>query len=97
MSELQGCIVSNRILKDGLSVGFCYREKGNQDFSDSGWRFLAEDETSEYMSNPNNAEVIPLRDILNYDQDVLKLLDAPINRAFERDDNGNFVEVENFF
>lgn len=97
INELQRCIVSNHILKDGLSVGFCYREEMNVNFNDSGWRFFAGDETPEYMKNPNNAEVVTLREIIEIDCDVLKLLDAPINRAFARDDNGNFVEVENFF
>ena len=34
-----GCLVSNKITKDGFKVGYMYREDSDNAF-DSGWRFM---------------------------------------------------------
>ncbi len=35
----EGCIVSDRITKEGFKVGYMYREAPDEDNPDSGWRF----------------------------------------------------------
>ena len=40
----EGCIVSDRITKEGFKVGYMYREAPDEDNPDSGWRFLAGNE-----------------------------------------------------
>lgn len=35
----EGCIVSDRITKEGFKVGYMYREVPDEDNPDSGWRF----------------------------------------------------------
>lgn len=39
-----GCLATNRIMVEGCKVGYCYREKPDDDW-DSGWRFTAGDES----------------------------------------------------
>ena len=46
----EGCIVSDRITKEGFKVGYMYREAPDEDNPDSGWRFLAGDEDEAYMN-----------------------------------------------
>lgn len=48
----EGCIVSDKITKEGYKVGYMYREQPDEGRPDSGWRFMAGNEDDEYMNNP---------------------------------------------
>ena len=61
-----------------------YREKGDTEL-DSGWRFLAGDESNEYVSDHTNFELCDVNTIANYDPEIIPLLDAPIGDAYARD------------
>ena len=87
-----GCLATDRILVDGARVGYMYREK--PDFEeDSGWRFLAGDETEEYLADIQNSDVYDLNTLCNYDSDILPFLNYPVGSAFERDEWGHFTEI----
>lgn len=92
----QGCIATDRILVDGAKVGFMYREKPSGSFADSGWRFMAGDESQAYMDNPDNAGIYLLNTLCNYDADILPFLSAPEGSAFRRDESGRFCPAEGF-
>lgn len=79
-----GCIASDRIPVDGLPVGYMYRDEPDNPM-DSGWRFLAGDESQEYMDDAGNHGVYDVNTIANYDPAVIPLLDAPVGAAFARD------------
>ena len=49
------CFASDRITVDGAQVGFMYREKGDDDL-DSGWRFMAGDESDDTLPTPSNLD-----------------------------------------
>lgn len=84
------CIASDRILVDGCSVGWCYREEPQPDCPDSGWRFFAGDESSDDTSDTTHAGIYPLNVLCNYDPAIIPLLRAPIGTAFMRDSAGHF-------
>ncbi|HEV2550356.1 MAG TPA: DUF2185 domain-containing protein [Stellaceae bacterium] len=48
-----GCIASDRITIDRRPIGFMYRESPAHD-ADTGWRFLAGDESDAYMAESAN-------------------------------------------
>src|SRR5262249_30239665 len=79
-----GCIASDRITVDGRLVGYMYREGPAHDL-DNGWRFLAGDESPEYMADADNHGVYDVNTIANLDTAIIPLLDAPEGSAFERD------------
>lgn len=54
----EGCIVSDKITKEGYKVGYMYREQPDEGRPDSGWRFMAGNEDDEYMNNPNNHHIL---------------------------------------
>ena len=72
-----GCVVSDKITKEGFKVGYMYREKPEEGRPDSGWRFLAGNEDEEYM---NDLQVEYFRQkllawkksLLNQSQDTLE-------------------------
>ncbi len=87
----EGCIATDRITVDGAKVGFMYREEPSKKYPDSGWRFLAGDETQEYLDNENNSEIYKLNTICNYDPDIIPYLDSEYGVAFRRNSRGKFV------
>ena len=89
----EGCIASDRILVDGERVGYCYREEPDEGVPDSGWRFLAGDESEEYLDDPRHSGVYALNTLCNYDPDILPLLEEPVGSAFARGRDGKFVPV----
>jgi len=85
------CYATDRITVDGAPVGFMYREDRDHG-SDSGWRFLADDESEDYASDPTHVGIYDVNTIANYDRDIIPLLDAPVGSAYSRDpSSGKFV------
>jgi len=82
-----GCIASDRILVDGCRVGYMYRQ-APVDEVDSGWCFLAGDESDDYMANNANHGVYDVNTIANYDPDIVPYLDYETGSAFERRNGG---------
>lgn len=85
------CIASNRITVDGEKVGYMYREEP-YDEEDSGWRFLAGDETEEYLDDPFNGKIFDVNIIAHFDQAIIPHLSLPIGKELERQGD-NFVEL----
>lgn len=80
----EGCIVSDRITKEGFKVGYMYRETPDEDTPDSGWRFLAGDEDEAYMNDSSNHHVFSINTICNYDRDIIPYIHAEIGSAYIR-------------
>ena len=78
-----GCMASDRITVDGRPVGFMYREAPAHD-TDTGWRFLAGDESDDYMADSSKHGIYAVNTIANYDRSIIPLLESPEGSAFER-------------
>jgi hypothetical protein len=79
-----GCLCTDRIVVDGVPVGYMYRETPHNQ-QDSGWRFFAGDEDDAYMADSQRHDVYDVNTVVNYDPDILPFLDAAAGSAFERD------------
>ena len=86
-----GCIASNKITKDGFNVGYMYREEYSEVFPDSGWRFFAGDEDEEYSNDAENFNIFDLNTICNYDEVIMKYLEAPLNTYLIRISENEFI------
>lgn len=86
------CVATDAITVDGLKVGYMYRDMPHND-KDSGWRFLAGNESDEYLANTKNLEVYFTNTIANYDPDIIPLLSAPEGSAFQRGKDGKLHAV----
>ena len=89
----EGCLATDRIMVDGLKIGYMYREEPDPDMPDSGWRFTAGDESSDYMMDPDKAGIYSLNTVCNYDPDIIPLLNAPYGTAYYRDETGQFRQT----
>ena len=89
-----GCVASDRITVDGRKVGYMYREEPDND-DDSGWRFVAGDESDEYMDDAANHGFYEVNTLCNYDPDIIPFVESPVGSAFARDpETGRFEPVE---
>lgn len=86
----EGCIVSDKITKEGYKVGYMYREEPSMDMPDSGWRFMAGNEDDEYMNNSLNHHIFAINTICNYDSDIIPYLHSKIGSTYIRVDNKSF-------
>jgi hypothetical protein len=85
------CVVTRRVLDDGVPVGYLYREDSSSE-DDSGWTLNANDEAAEYMEQTSNFAVVSLGVILNRDDSLFDLLSSPVGSAFARDrKSGKFL------
>ncbi len=89
----EGCIVSDRITKEGYKVGYMYREEPTEENPDSGWRFMAGNEDEEYMNNPDNHHIFAINTICNYDKDIIPYLNSKKGSAYIRI-NSNKFEID---
>ncbi|MDW7690798.1 DUF2185 domain-containing protein [Flammeovirgaceae bacterium SG7u.111] len=83
IKPMGGCYATSRITVDGAKIGFMYREEPDFEY-DSGWRFMAGDETDEYMEETGNSGVYDVNAIANYDQSIIPYLNLPQGAEMER-------------
>ena len=82
---LGGCLATDRITVEGRGVNFMYRQKPDRP-DDSGWRFFSgfeEDQT--YLENPDHLAIYDVNTIVNYEPDILSIVESAIGSVFERD------------
>lgn len=87
------CIASKRIMEDGCKVGRMERSEPVT-ASDSGWCFLAGDETEEYIEDISHFGAYSLNNVCNHDQDVMPYLTASNGTRFERTESGEFYRIK---
>lgn len=87
------CTASDMITVHGHLVGIMYRQEPTND-NDSGWHFTAGCETQEYMEEASNVEIYDVNTIANYDPAIIPFLNAPTGSAFEREEDGEFHEMD---
>jgi len=87
------CVVSDAIVIDGKLVGYAYREEP-EDNDDSGWRFLAGDESDAYIDNSKNFSLVDLNLVANCDPVILTILDAEVGNEFDRVDDEEFLNAK---
>lgn len=88
-----GCIATDMITVHGKPVGYMVREPTLRPY-DSGWCFMAGDETQEYMDDSANHAIYDVNTIANYSPDIIPFLKAPPESAFIRDKStGKLVQI----
>ena len=92
-----GCYATDRIIVDNCRVGFMYRTRPDDPRLDSGWRFMAGDESEAYMENTDNMGIFKLNTICNYDEDIIEYLESPVGSAFYRSKSGKFLPMDSWY
>lgn len=90
-AEADMCMASDRIVVEGMKVGYCYRERPllSDRGWNSGWVFFANDNEDD---DEGKLRYYPLNTVCNYDPDIIGLLGSQYGKVFYRDETGRFVE-----
>lgn len=81
--SMGGGFATDRIMVDGMKIGYMYREKALRR-DDSGWRFFCGDEDQAYINHPNHTGIYAVNTIANYDSDIIPYLNTPAPCTFEK-------------
>lgn len=92
LPSLGGAIVTDRVAVDGAPVGYMERSEPTEQ-ADSGWAFYAGDESQGYLDDPNNASLMDLNTIANFDHGILPFLMFPPGTQIERGTSGELEPV----
>ena len=91
---LKKCFVSNHIMHEGYRVGRLYREEFEEE-EYTGWTFMSDYESQEYVDNHNNLQYVAIGTVLNNDDSFIHLLDSPVGSEFALDEVTNtFYKLE---
>lgn len=92
----EGCFAADSIIVQGRRVGSMYREEPDSEDRgwDSGWRFLADDGSDEFIDDEDEFGFYDLNTLCNYDRSIMPFLDAPCGTWLERGEDGEFHQVE---
>jgi hypothetical protein len=93
LPPMGGCFITDRVMVDGLKIGYMYREQPNRP-EDSGWRFFAGDESPAYIDDLSHTGVYAVNTAANYDAEIIPYLDTPAPCAFEKDFDGKYRRVD---
>jgi hypothetical protein len=94
IQTMGACSATDMITVESKEVGWMCRVEPETE-GDSGWRFLAGDESADYLDNPDNHGIYDVNTICNYDQSIIPFLHVAPGTAYERDPNmGVFVKVD---
>jgi hypothetical protein len=83
VAGMGGCVASDRITVEGKQVGSMVREAPDR-ADDSGWVFLAGDESQVYLDEPNNLSIYDVNTIANYDPSIIPYLYALPGQCYDR-------------
>ena len=92
IEPIGGCYATDKITVAGEPVYYMYRETPEFD-SDSGWRFLSNSETQEYVDDPDNWAIYNVNTIANYDKAIIEYLSLPIGTQLERIPGSDRFEI----
>lgn len=90
--EYGSCFATEMLVAQGEKVACMYRDDPRSE-TDSGWLFMSGHESQEYLENPANLRAYEVSTIVDCDPDIVAYLDAPYGSGFERNDEGQFVEI----
>lgn len=87
-ANLGACFITDRVMVDGLKIGYMYREEPERS-EDSGWRFFVGDESQDYIDDLSHTGLYSVNTAANYDPDIIPYLKTPAPCAFEKIAGGN--------
>ena len=93
MAEGYGlCMAPDTILVQGNPARYMYRVMPTR-LGDSGWRFFAGFETPAYLADSHVNGLYDVNVVANYCPDIIEKLDSPPYSAYEKTEDGVWVDV----
>lgn len=86
-----GVIITKSIYQGTSKLKWFFREESVNP-SDNGWRAIGDNDTQEYLNNPENSMVVDFNTLANIEPAVLSVYDMPVGTdlKFCFDDTGRY-------
>lgn len=86
-----GVIITKSIYQGTSKLKWFFKEK-SVNSSDNGWRAIGDNDTQEYLDNPENSMVVDFNTLANIEPAVLLVYDMPVGTDLEfcRDHTGKY-------
>lgn len=86
-----GVIITKSIYQGTSKLKWLFREESVNP-SDNGWRAIGDNDTQEYLDNPENSMVVDFNTLANIEPAVLSVYDMPVGADLEFcfDDTGRY-------
>lgn len=86
-----GVIITKSIYQGTSKLKWFFREESVNP-SDNGWRAIGDNDTQEYLNNPENSMVVDFNTLANIEPAVLSVYDMPVGTDLELcfDDTGRY-------
>ena len=86
-----GVIITKSIYQGTSKLKWFFREESVNP-SDNGWRAIGDNDTQEYLNNPENSMVVDFNTLANIEPAVLSVYDMPVGTGLEFcfDDTGRY-------
>ena len=72
-----GCVASKNLLNKYGHLKWCFREKPINDI-DTGWRFLSNIDTEEYINDSENLVICSINSIVQLEPAILSIMHLPV-------------------
>ncbi len=93
-----GFIISKNITKNGVKAKWVFREPSSIKAC-NGWNIYSENDNQEYVSNPDNFEIVSAETIIKFVPALLMIFDASygtdLTLIYEKDVVVGFVDTKN--
>lgn len=91
MENAGGVIITKSIYQGTSKLKWFFKEK-SVNSSDNGWRAIGDNDTQEYLDNPENSMVVDFNTLANIEPAVLLVYDMPVGTDLEfcRDHTGKY-------
>jgi hypothetical protein len=77
-----GVIITKSIYQGTSKVKWLFREE-SANSSDNGWRAIGDNDTQEYLDNPENSIIVDFNTLANIEPAVLAIYDMPVGTDLE--------------
>ena len=85
----QTAYLSKKILEEGWKVGYMRRDEPVNE-NDSGWSFLAGNESDEYYNDYKNIALVSVHEVYRLDPDIWNYIDNPVGTELIRISSNEF-------
>ncbi len=90
--DAKKCLVSKNITHNLHPIKWMYREEPIEEF-DSGWRVFCEEDTEEFINQPENVMPIEFNILANLNPHVVEVYNAPVGADLEVI-NKMFIDID---
>lgn len=90
--EAGACLATKNVLERRGRVRWMWR-RTPQGYGDNGWRIMSHIDTSEYLDDPQNWQIVAFNDLCNIEPALIGIYDFPVGSDLQIVDEGRGIQI----